>query len=148
MGLLYDKALKLIEKELEKDAKNVLKECIQEITYTHRTKNLYDSYGYGIYVNGKLTKVGYLSASPQAKESKNWYGETIKGREEIEDYLRNGYSPSGVIDLAVAAAMPYAKILEDGSGNLKHSYRVISMSFQKFQELSYKYNGVVKIIRQ
>ena len=57
---LYKKALKLITKELDKDAKNVLRECIQEITYTPQTHNLYDSYGYGIYVEGKLEKIGYL----------------------------------------------------------------------------------------
>jgi len=148
MGKLYDKALKMIVSELDKDARNVLKECIQEITYTHRTKNLYDSYGYGIYVQGKLTKTGYLSSSPQAKKSKNWYGEEINGREAIESYLKNSYQPSGVIDLAVAASMPYAQVLEEGGGGLKHSYRVISMSFQKLQELSYKYQGVVKIINQ
>nr|DAH57720.1 MAG TPA: hypothetical protein [Caudoviricetes sp.] len=147
-GTLYKKALKLITKELDKDAKNVLNECIQEITYTHQTHNLYDSYGYGIYIEGKLEKIGYLSSSPKATKGKNWYGEEIKGREEINDYLKNDYSPSGVIDLAVVATMPYAKILEDGGGNLKQSYRVISMSFQKLQDLSNKYNGTVKVIRK
>jgi hypothetical protein len=44
--------------------------------------------------------------------------------------------------------MPYAKILEDGSGRLKRSYRVISMSVQKLRALAAKYNGVVKIIRK
>lgn len=67
---LYKKALKLITKELDKDAKNVLRECIQEITYTHRTYNLYDSYGYGIYVEGKLEKIGYLSSSPKASKGR------------------------------------------------------------------------------
>lgn len=148
MATLYQRALKIITNELDKDAKNVLKECIEEITYTHRTRNLYDSYGYGIYVEGKLTKTGYLSASPKAAKGKDWYGEELHGREEIESYLKNDYQPTGVIDLAVAAAMPYAQILEDGSGNLHHSYRVISMSFQKLQELAYKYNANVKIIRQ
>lgn len=85
---LYQKALKLITKELDKDAKNVLRECIQEITYTHRTYNLYDSYGYGIYVEGKLEKIGYLSSSPKASKGKNWYGEEIKGREAINEYLK------------------------------------------------------------
>ena len=136
---LYKKALKLITKELDKDAKNVLRECIQEI---------YDSYGYGIYVEGKLEKIGYLSSSPKASKGKNWYGEEIKGRDAINEYLKNDYSPSGVIDLAVVATMPYAKILEDGGGNLKQSYRVISMSFQKLQNLSKKYNGTVSMIRK
>lgn len=148
MGKLYDKAIKMIVTELDKDAKAVLKECVNERDYTHRTYNLYDSYGYGIYVQGKLSKIGYLSSSPKATKGKFWYGEELHGREEIDDYLKSDYSPKGVIDLAVVATMPYAKVLEDGGGGVSHKYRVISMSFQKLQELSYKYNGVVKMIRQ
>lgn len=144
---LYRQAVNAILLELEKDAKSVMNECIQEITYTHRSYNLYDSYGYGIYLNGKLTKSG-LSATPKATEGKNWYGEKIKGRDAISDYLNKDYKPSGAIDLAIVAAMPYAKVLEDGSGNLKRSYRVISMSVQKLRALAAKYNGVVKVIRK
>lgn len=144
----YKKALGIIANELAKDAKDVLKECVQEIDYTHRTKNLYDSYGYGVYVQGKLTKIGFLSSSPQATKTKKWYGKVLKGRDEITDYLRNDYKPKGVIDLAVAAAMPYAKVLEAGGGGISKKYRVISMSFQKLQELARKYNGNVNIIRQ
>lgn len=144
---LYEQCLQLIIKELDKDARTVLEECVNERTYQHQTYNLYDSYGYGIYVKGKLVKTGYLSASPTATESKKWYGETIRGREEIEDYLKNGYSPSGAIDLAVAAAMPYAKVLEAGGGGISRKYKVISMSFQKLQALAHKYGGTVKIIR-
>lgn len=145
---LYQKIISYILTELEKDARNVLQECIDEITYEHRTKNLYDSYGYGIYLDGKLMKVGYLSPTPLATKAKKWYGETIKGREQINKFLSSDYSAKGVIDLAVVATMPYAKVLEDGGGNLKHSYRVISMSFQKLKMLASKYNGTVRTIRK
>ena len=145
---LYQQAVKIILAEIEKDAKVVLQECVDEITYQHQTKNLYDSYGYGIYVRGTLVKSGYLSASAQASKAKKWYGEKIKGRDAIKRYLESGYNASGIVDLAVVAAMPYAKVLEDGGGNLKRSYRVISMSFQKLQNLASKYNGIVKAIRK
>lgn len=148
MGKLYDRAIAMIVNELDKDAKVILRKCVSERTYEHQTYNLYDSYGYGIYVNGSLKKKGYLSSSPKATKSKKWYGEIIRGREQIDTFLNGGYTPSGIIDLAVVATMPYAKILEDGSGNLHHAYRVISMSFQKLNELKYKYNGIVKSIRK
>lgn len=147
MAKLYDRAINMIVNELDKDAKVVLRECVNERTYEHQTYNLYDSYGYGIYVNGSLRKKGYLSSSPRATESKKWYGEEIKGREQIDEFLNRGYQAGGLIDLAVVATMPYAKVLEAGTG-LHHSYRVISMSFQKLQELKYKYNGIVKAINQ
>ena len=148
MTRLYDMAIGMIVKELDKDAKVVLRECVSERDYQHQTYNLYDSYGYGIYVNGQLRKKGYLSSSPKATEGKKWYGEEIKGREQIDEFLNNEYKPIGLIDLAVVATMPYTKVLEAGGGGLKHQYRVISMSFQKLNELKYKYQGVVKTINQ
>lgn len=44
---------------LEKEGKRILAECEQERTYTHRTQNLYDSYGYGVYYNGKLQEKAF-----------------------------------------------------------------------------------------
>ena len=143
MAKLYDKAINMIVNELDRDAKAVLRECVQERDYEHRTYNLYDSYGYGIYVNGRLRKKGYLSSSPRATENKKWYGEEIKGRDQIDEFLNNGFNPSGLIDVAVVATMPYAKVLE-----YKYGYKVISMSFQKLSELKYKYNGIVSIIKK
>ena len=68
---------------LEKEGKRILAECEQERTYTHRTQNLYDSYGYGVYYNGKLQRKGFLSDSETATETKKWYGVEISGREQI-----------------------------------------------------------------
>jgi len=147
MGKLYNTIISYILDCLEEDAKRILQECVDEREYEHRTKNLYDSYGYGIYLNGRLKRKGYLSTSPQATEKKKWYGRVVKGRTEISKYLRSGYSPGNGIELITVAAMPYAEILEDGSGRLKRSYRVITMSFQKLTDISKMYNGKVKIIR-
>ncbi len=137
---------KLID-SLAKDGERILAECEKERTYQHQTKNLYDSYGYGVYVHGKLEKSGFLSASPLASKAKVFDGEKIKGREEIEEFLRSGYSPQGGIDLVIAAAMPYGKILEEGSGRLHHKYKVISMAHDKLKRIAGKYGGNVSILR-
>lgn len=126
---------------LEKEAQRILQECVSERDYTHRTRNLYDSYGYGIYLRGKLVKKGYLSAEPTAENPRSWYGRTVKGREEIDAFLNSRYNPTNGIDLVVVAAMPYAAILESGSGRLKRPYRVISMSNAKLQQLSQQIKG-------
>lgn len=148
MGKLYDEYLKLLTTELEKDVKRILQECVDERDYQHDTMNLYDSYGYGIYVQGKLSRTGYLSATPQAEKGKKWYGEEIHGREAIKAYLNKSHKAVGAIDVAVVAAMPYAKVLEAGGGGIKKKYKVISMSFQKLQAIASKYNGTVRLIRQ
>lgn len=147
MGKIADKyVLELID-SLENDAKRILKECVDERTYTHRTMNLYDSYGYGIYLQGKLQRSGYLSNSPSAKKGRKINGAEIKGREEINKYFNNDYTPKGFIDLAVVAAMPYARTLEEGSGGLKNKYRVISMSLAKLQSIASKYGATVYPIK-
>ena len=145
MATLRQMAIKLIVKELEKDAKRILRECVDERTYEHDTKNLYDSYGYGIYVDGSLTRSGFLSASPQASKEKKWYGTEVHGRNEIKTFL-SSYDAKGAICLVVAASMPYAVVLEQGGGGLKKKYKVISMSFQKLQDIAKKYNGAVSIL--
>ena len=40
--------------------------------------------------------------------------------------------------------MPYGEILENGGGNLKQKYRVISMSYEKLQKLAKECGGYVK----
>ena len=147
MGKLYNEFIKLIVDGLRKDAKRILEECVNERTYQHQSLNLYDSYGYGIYVNGKLSYRGFLSSMPQADGGKKWYGSVLHGRDEINSFLENEYQPSGVVDLAIAAAMPYAKVLETGGGGIKKKYKVISMSFQKLKEIASDYNAKVSIIK-
>ena len=124
---------------LEKEGKKILAECEQERTYTHRTHNLYDSYGFGVYLNGKLQRKGFLSSSETATETKKWYGQEISGREQIENFLTGEYKPGKGIDLVVVAAMPYAEVLENASSGQHQKYKVISMSYNKLKELS---NGV------
>ena len=124
---------------LEKEGKRILAECEQERTYTHRTHNLYDSYGFGVYLNGKLQRKGFLSRSETATETKKWYGQEISGREQIENFLTGEYKSGKGIDLVVVAAMPYAEVLENASSGQHQKYKVISMSYNKLKELS---NGV------
>ena len=126
---------------LEKEGKRILAECEQERTYTHLTQNLYDSYGYGVYYNGKLQRKGFLSPSETATETKKWYGVEISGREQIENFLMSEYkSPKG-IELVIVAAMPYAEVLENASSGQHQKYKVISMSYNKLRDLSSQVKG-------
>ena len=124
--------------QLAVEGDRILKECEQEADYTHRTYNLYDSYGYGIYVDGKLKRSGFLNNTATATEGKRWYQDTVKGRERLEEFLSDEYKATKGIDMVVVAAMPYAHALENQSSGQKRKYRVISMSFDKLKALSEK----------
>ena len=125
--------------QLAVEGDRILKECEQEADYTHRTYNLYDSYGYGIYVDGKLKRSGFLTNTATATEGNRWYKDTVKGRERLEEFLSDEYKATKGIDMVVVAAMPYAHALENQSSGQKRKYRVISMSFDKLKALSEKF---------
>lgn len=123
-----------------------MRQCVEQRDYTHRSYNLYDSYGYGVYVSGKLQRYGFLGTQ-KATEPRKWYGENVSGREEILEYLKSEHKPSSdAIELVIAAAMPYAKVLESGGGDIKHKYKVISMSYDMLKDIAPKYGGTVKTL--
>lgn len=121
---------------LEEKGKLILKECEEERDYTHRTYNLHDSYGFGIYVNGRLVRKGFLTPNPVATERKRWYKEMLEGRKEINNFLDGYKADNKGIQMIVVAAMPYAEVLENASSGQTRKYRVISMSYDKLKELS------------
>lgn len=132
---------------LEKEGKRILSECESERTYQHQSLNLFDSYGFGVYYNGKIEKKGFLTATQTATETKKWYGKEVDGREQIENFLNKEYKPSKGVELVIAAAMPYAHALENASSGQKQKYKVISMSYDKLVELQKQAKGsVVSII--
>lgn len=133
MGKYTDLAVQSVTNELARHGNRIINECINEITYQHDTYNLHDSYGFGVYHKGSLVKHGTLERN--ASKSKMWYGEEIKGSEEIIKFL-NSYKASNGFELVVAAAMPYAEVLENASSRQKKKYKVISMAFDKLEEIS------------
>lgn len=84
-------------------------------SFTHRTRNLHDSYASAVYVNGKLIESsiryvgGVLSRKADDKTHKT-------GRETVNDWLysHNFGAKSNEIILVVIAAMYYTRILEGG----------------------------------
>lgn len=84
-------------------------------TYTHRSRNLHDSYASAVYINGRLieSSIKYLRGSIGYKVDHN----TKKtGRQTVDDYLRSHSfgARNNEIVLVVVAAMYYAGILEAG----------------------------------
>ena len=140
MSTFYEDRINALVSQLSKEGKRILKECEREAEYTHRSMNLKDSYGYGIYVRGVLRKKGFLG-SAEAEGGKRWYGETIEGREQIENFLTKEYRPTNGIELVIAAAMPYGEVLENASSGQHRKYRVVSMSYDKLKELSANIGG-------
>lgn len=145
MGRLYDQAISQMTEYLAKEGDRILHVCEQNKGYRHQTKRLYDSYGYGVYYGGTLKTWGFLSAAPAEnnKKNKKWYGQLLRGREEIEKFLREFKASAKGFDLVIAAAMPYAQILETGGGTLHRKYQVISLSFNELSRLGIGQVGII-----
>lgn len=147
MRTAYGKQLQAeVLNRLEVEGKRIIQECVDERTYEHQTHNLYDSYGYGIYVNGSLTRFGYLSAAPLATQKPFEVGSEGDdyGRVEIRTFLAQEFAPSSIgIDMVIAAAMPYAEVLEEGNptSNKRKKFKVISMAFDKLKAVSKQFKG-------
>lgn len=126
---------------LSREGQKIVDSQLQNKGYTHRSHNLHDSYGWGVYLNGELKASGFPAV--QATEGKKWYGETIKGREAVETYLKTKYKAHPGIDLVVVAAMPYGEIVEE-----KYKYEVIATARNDLKRLSAKFKnsayGVIK----
>ncbi len=121
-------------KFLSKEGQKIVDSQLQNKGYTHRSHNLHDSYGWGVYLNGSLVESGFPAS--QATEGKKWYGETVKGREAITDFLKNKYKPHAGIDLVVAVAMPYGEIVEE-----KYKYEVIATARNDVKRLASKFKN-------
>lgn len=119
---------------LSREGQRIVDNQLQNKGYTHRTHNLHDSYGWGVYVNKELVASGFPAS--KAEKGKKWYGETIKGREAITDFLKNKYKAHDGIDLVVAVAMPYGEIVEG-----KYKYEVISTARNDVKELTTKFRN-------
>lgn len=121
-------------KLLSNEGQKIVDSQLQNKGYTHRSHNLHDSYGWGVYLNGSLVASGFPAT--QATKGKKWYGETVKGREAITDFLKNKYKPHDGIDLVVAVAMPYGEIVEE-----KYKYEVVATARNEVKQLASEFKN-------
>lgn len=122
---------------LSKEGKSIVDKQMTSIGYKHRTNNLHDSYGWGVYHNGELKNYGTNAA--KASEGREVKGKVIKGHDAILQYLQSVHKPQkGGIELVVVAAMPYAAEVE-----LKYRYEVIATARSMMKSLCGKFKGAL-----
>lgn len=145
MSKLVDRYIDQLANKLIIRGKQLVKEAIDSVDYTHRTHNLHDSYGAGVYYQGKLKKV-YYSTPRLANNSRVIKGKEYKGSEEIKEALREYKPNSNGLVLVILATMPYAEILEKGKGRLRRKYKVISQISSMATDVAGEFKGKVNTI--
>lgn len=125
---------------LSQEGKRLMQLAYASRGFANRTKNLKDSYCYGVYDKGKLVKKGFLSSAPDAERTNRGWS----GRDEAEAFLsqvgeqinRKGFS------LVIGVALFYGSILES------RGYRVLANIEMDLRDLrqsgvkGYKYKTV------
>lgn len=125
---LFERVAKEQTKRLVAYAEQELVNMVTTHEFTNRTKNLEDSYVWGVFYKGGCVKFGFYGAK-QAQQPSYMGGEKIKGRSLASQFIKS-YSPSGSGWEVVWAAMaPYSASLEKGDSPRKRTFYVISQRY-------------------
>jgi hypothetical protein len=102
--------------------------------FENRTKNLKDSYCYGVYVGKDLISSGFLTPTPDATHSNRGWD----GRVEAEAFLEevSEKMKPEKISLVIGVALFYGSILEAGQPPLHRKYRVLANIESDLRELA------------
>lgn len=99
------------------------------------TGNLLDSYGYCIYVDGKIAKEWYFNPTPIATEPNDTWEEpftpAVYGRDQIEKLFHNDYKPKSRIELVCAVSMPYNIYKEVSNGAMWQTYGLMEWNMEQ-----------------
>lgn len=118
---------------LDREGRRLIQLAYASREFENRTKNLKDSYCYGVFVGKDLIKSGFLTSSPDAtKTNRGW-----SGREEAEAFLSEigDRINHERISLVIGVALFYGSILEEGKPPLRKKYRVLANIETDLREL-------------
>lgn len=121
--------------ELEKTGQEIVNNELASVTYTHRTMNLRDSYGWCVFVNGRPRRMGFAGPA-QAEHPRKLGTRFVSGRDEIVKYFNERHVCKGPVELVVAVAMPYGMVVEE-----KYKYQVFSIAANSVKQATAKYKG-------
>jgi hypothetical protein len=109
---------------LDKEGRRLIQLAYASREFENRTKNLKDSYCYGVFVGKNMLSSGFLTSEPDAtKTNRGW-----SGRVEAEAFLDKVGKrlKNDKISLVVGVALFYGSILEAGAPPLHRKYRVLA----------------------
>lgn len=130
---------------LDREGKRLIQLAYASREFENRTKNLKDSYCYGVYVGKDMLSSGFLTSTPDATQTNRGWS----GRVEAEEFLAKVGKglKNDKISLVIGVALFYGSILEAGKPPLHRKYRVLANIEMDLRDLAqhgvkgYKYKA-------
>lgn len=143
MGRLQDLYIKNVINYLDKKGKELVDKAARTADTEERTGNQGDAFGYGIYYQKKLVKMGFWTPTPAAtKTHADTKGGRSYGRQWIIEWFRDKFIPeTDGFCLVVANAAFYSYYHENMKGNIKKRYRIVSQIFSDMTSLQKDIKG-------
>ncbi len=141
---LLQRQINRIVDYLGREGDRIIKLAARTAETTERTGNQGDAYGWGVFYNGSLKKIGFWTPLPAAHKAHKGYGDVPDGtgRQWVTEFFRGEYeSKSKGFELVCVNAAFYTAIQERGGGRLKHKWRVISQVYSDVDALKKKFKG-------
>lgn len=139
---------------LAKQGDRIIKEAARTADTTERTGNQGDAYGWAVYYDGILKKMGFWTPLPAAHEKHKGYQDIPDGtgRQWVTDFFRNEFVPAdkGFTLVCVNAAY-YTVFLEKGVGGKRKpttKYRIISQIYSDMEALATKTKGTTRLLNK
>lgn len=114
---------------------------IEEAYATKETGNVrynqHDAYGYAVYYDGAEIPGtrGYLGGEKSTRPVR-YRGKSVSGRSEVDSFLGSYKAKGGdCLTLVAVNAMFYSEIQEKGAYTLKRSFRILSQTYYRLDEL-------------
>lgn len=147
---IYAKYVNRMAEALSEEGYQLIRKAFDGSNYSHnKTQNLHDSYGSCVFYDGKEVPNTRRYVGREATVGKrDPSGNLVLGRAEIDSFFDNYKAKAKGFELVLAAAIFYGQILEEGSGNLKRKYRVISFIADNVEAVARKYGGKVNRIKE
>lgn len=132
MGKLQDLYIKKIINYLDMRGRQMAQFAAFHKETNNDTGNQRDAYGWGVYYNKQLVKIGFPASMSASKPHKDLHGGKSFGREWIVEFLTEDFIPeTNGFCLVVANAAYYSVSHEEGSTPTGRKYQIISMIYRQ-----------------
>lgn len=131
MGKLQDLYIKKIIDYLDMRGRQMAQFAAFNKETNNETGNQRDAYGWGVYYQKQLVKIGFPTAPIASEPHKDIHGGESFGREWIAEFLSEDFVPDNDgFCLVVANAAFYSVSHEEGSTPTGRKYQIISMIYK------------------